>query len=217
MASLDTLLLQRALRAACHATRDADTQATSAREMQQLNEQWAQSYIGFALNDLFRSEYGKSREPYVTFETSVSWLDGYIVAHDRPGPRPGSLKPRQRFDVVAWSKGGSVAGLVELKDRPVMSRYAELADPRKLCGALRRWPTVRWSMFIFSIRSAKATRATIESNLEEKRDAAFTRIREIVGDFWSTSESKTVPAKGSRVMWAGAVFRKPRKGPGRRG
>lgn len=210
MASLDRQILHCALKAACDATRDAGTHTTSAREMDMLNEQWAQSYVGLALNDFFRRRYKDRHGSYVTFETSVRWLDGYLPDHDRPGPRPGSLSDRQRFDIVAWSKGGSVGGLLELKDTPMMGRYGEAADPRKLCGALRRWPALRWSMFLFSMRTPKTTPATIEADLRKKRNAACQRIRATVGEFWRTSDSQSVAARGSRLMWAGVVFRRPR-------
>jgi hypothetical protein len=176
--------------------------------MDLLNEQWAQSYVGLGLNDLFRRRYQDDEGGFVTFETSVRWLDGYLPDHGRPGPRPGSLSDRQRFDIIAWSKGGSVAGIVELKDTPVMSRYAEASDPAKLCGALRRWPSVRWSMFLFSIRSAKHKQGEIAADLLKKRDGAFQRIRATVGEFWRICGSQTVAARGSRVMWGGVIFRK---------
>jgi hypothetical protein len=205
----DRETLHSALCAASEATVDAATHTTSAREMDLLNEQWAQSYVGLALNDLLRKRYRDASGSFVTFETSVTWLDGYLPDYVRSGPRPGGLRDRQRFDVVVWSKGGGVAGLVELKDTPVMSRYAESSDPRKLCGALRRWPSLRWSIFLFSIRSSKTTNSLIEGDLCGKRDASLGRIRKVAGDFWRTWDSFVVPAKGSRVMWVGVLFRKP--------
>ncbi|PSJ40594.1 hypothetical protein [Allosphingosinicella deserti] len=205
---IDRDILEAALDAACESTSDAATHTETPAERDLLNEQWAQSYIGLALNDMFRQRYSNDKAGYVSFETTVSWLDGYLPAPTKPGPRPGGLTARQRFDAVLWSKGGKATGLVELKDRPFMGRYAESSDPQKLCGGLRRWPTLRWAMFLFSIRCPAKSKC-IDDDLAAKRDDILMRIRKDVGDFWRVSSSKIVPGRGSRTMWVGVVFRRP--------
>lgn len=205
----DDLLIV-ALEAACEATTDAGTHATSTREMDMLNEQWAQSYVGVALNDALRERYDKAKGSYLSFETSVAWLDGYLPDHDKPGPRPGSLTPRQRFDIVVWSKGGKVAGLVELKDTPVLSRYAATADPAKLCGALRRWSALRWGIFLFSLRTSSAgTASEVGKRLSKRRDQALEKIRQQSGGYLRAHRSRQVPGRGSCVLWVAVLFRRP--------
>jgi hypothetical protein len=201
-------LLRCALEAACRASWEADHHTQSSRERLLLNEQWAQSYIGFDLNDLLRERYASREGGYVTFETCVNWLEGFIGEERGPGRIAGSLRSRQRFDIVLWSKGGRPAAVIEIKDQPVMQSYSRLADPLKLCGALRRWPSLRWAMFLFSVRTvAGGTKAEVNDRLRRKAGEVFAAIEVELPGRVTCKRSLAVPGQGSKLLWAGAVFR----------
>ncbi|HEX8624888.1 MAG TPA: hypothetical protein VF782_07395 [Allosphingosinicella sp.] len=203
-------ILNAALEAACRSSWEAGMHTLSCRDQFLLNEQWSQSYVGLAFNDVLRRCYGNKEAAYVTFETCVSWLEDFAGQERGPGRPPGRLRKGQRFDIVVWSKGWKVAGLVEIKDQPVVESYAHTADPTKLCGALRRWPSIRWGMFLFSVRSSGGRKyPSIQAELEAKSGKVFTAIEKALPRMVRAKRTRLVEGRGSRLLWCGAIFRKP--------
>lgn len=175
-----------------------------------LNEQWSQSYVGLGLNDELRRRYGNGEAAYVSFETCVSWLEDFAGHKRGPGCPPGRLRKGQRFDIVVWSKGWKVAGLIEIKDQPVMQSYSQTSDPKKLCGALRRWPSIRWAMFLFSVRSSGTRKyQNVVTELEAKSRKVFAGIEEVVPGWMTMAKTLVVDGRGSKLLWGGAIFRRP--------
>jgi hypothetical protein len=142
-------LLISAVNAACLASQDSGVNGYSAKESGPLNEQWVHSYVGFAINDELRCRYKDAeRSNFVTFETSVAWLEEFGAGVKIVGKRPAALTKRKRFDLTIWTKGADIGGVIEIKDQPAMARSVELGDPTKLCKALDRWETTLGCIFI---------------------------------------------------------------------
>jgi hypothetical protein len=121
-----------------------------------------------------------------------------------------------RFDIVVWSKGGSVAGLIEIKDQPVMQNYTQIADPKKICDALRRWPDVRWGLFLFSVRSSGASRGeAIALELRRKCEAVFSSISAKFPKNVTKTRILGVSGRDSKLAWGGVVLRAVKPDPTR--
>lgn len=143
-----------ALDAADQATIDSDEHDLSVRELGLLNEQWIHSYVGDAISRHLQAAHGGDhRRPFVTYETSVSWLEYFIDQKRTCGRIRGKLSDRRRFDVTVWSRDRRATGLIEIKYQPIMSTYSRTTDPVKLLGALRRWDSLRWGMFLYCTRN----------------------------------------------------------------
>ena len=169
-----------------------------------LNEHWCQSYVGIAINERLREQYGYHDDAFVTFETSVAWIEKYTAARRR-GRKPGNLTDRQRFEILVWSKGGVPAGIVEVKDDPVMQAYFCQADPKKLEAALKRWAEIRWGIFLFSVRPRlSVTNPKCRLRLAEKRDKVFHHAAMAVQCNTLEKASREVPDEP--LMWCGMGF-----------
>lgn len=196
------------LKAACSAAYDAGRHDLRPNELKLLNEQWTHSYVGIAINDELRRRH-QSDSSFITFETSVGWMEEICGVEGRAGRPPGVLSPRQRFDLVVWSKGGSPVGLVETKDQPLISNYAQTADPKKICGALRRWPSLRWGAFLLSLRASKATTARdITLELGSKAERVAAAIQCAVGKQYYRHATLPTPGQGSRTSWMAVMFKR---------
>lgn len=201
-------ILDRALRAANEATKDAGRHTASSRCEELLNEQWVQSYVGIAINDLLRDRY-VSEETFVSFETSVSWLEDFISRPRGAGCIPGKLRDRQRFDITVWSKGGSVAGLIEIKDQPILSARALSSDPKKICDALRRWPSLRWGMFLFSVRSSESNRySSRRAEVEAKSNKYLGQVEAHSGCVkdYTKLDNSLLAKRGGALGWCAVMF-----------
>jgi len=206
-------LLDIILKAASQAVCDAGNNRLRPKELGLLNEQWTQSYVGIAINDALRVQYQDKESSHVTFETSVAWLEEFCGVEGKVGRPPGVLTERQRFDVVAWSRGGYPIGLIEIKDQPVGSTYGRTNDPQKLCSALRRWDKVRWGVFLLSLRAARGnTRSAALGELDRKARGVTALITKSVQDGqFRGHRVMVVPGPGSRILWLAALFRRPKR------
>lgn len=208
--AIERKILTVALAAGSRSSIEAWDHNLTSDEIGLLNEQWAQSYIGIEINDCLRKSYANAADKsFVSFETSVSWLEGFLGEKRGPGRIPGSLRDRQRFDVTVWSKGGRVAGLVEIKDQPIMQEYSRTADPGKICRALKRWPSIRWGMFLFSVRSSGSNRfKSLRDELDVKRDKVFASIdRACSANIADLGRNDDVLEAGGCMVWGGVLFR----------
>lgn len=193
---------------ALRASREAGEDCVGAHEMGALNEQWVHSYVGFGINRYLASSYkGDFDRPFVTYELSVNWLD-YFLDRRRPGPLPTGLSEKSRFDICVWSKGFKPVGLVEIKDEPIMQEYSRGRDPEKISSALRKFPSLKWGIFLFSVRVSDERRHDQISHIDEKirlvcetsdEWSGYTRSRLIKGPFDKLS--------GQKVRWAALVYR----------
>ena len=200
-------LLKWAVEAACEASQDSGSHTQSVQEPYLLNEQWVHSYVGIAINDHLRRVYKKPKEYFVTFETCVSWIEDFFGEERGRGRKRGRLRDRQRFDVVVWSEGGQISGLIEIKDQPIMQKYSQISDPVKLIGALRRWPKLKWAIFLFSVRTTKVMgTAGVASALAGKSKFVFDAIEGVVPEWTTSTYPRRVSGKGSQVMWCGVLF-----------
>jgi hypothetical protein len=203
-------LLRVALGAARQASRDSDEHNLSVHEIGYLNEQWVQSYIGDAISrHLFSSYKTKASRPFVTYETCVSWLEYFFDQKRSRGRVPGKLTDRSRFDLTVWSKSGKSVGLIEVKDEPIMVAYSKTSDPSKLVGALKRWESLRWGIFLYSTRNAtKKTGTDRKNHLRDKSQAVFDVIKTKFGKSVSLNYvvSDILREDDAQVLWAGVVF-----------
>ena len=207
-------ILDIALDAADRATVNSEEHDLTVKEMGLLNEQWTQSYVGDAISRELRRIFGGDGDrPFVTYETSVSWLDHFFKKHRGPGRIPGGLSERQRFDITVWPMKRPPLGLIEIKNEPIMSAYSRRSDAKKLHGALRRWTSLRWGIFLFCTRNNTSKKGdAVCEHLEKLAEDTFSAIREVIGKsaHISTETSKMVRQEGRQMMWAGVIItRKP--------
>jgi hypothetical protein len=204
-------ILSVALEAAEASTIYADDGHTPVKDVGILNEQWAQSFVGDAISRHLRDSYAHQKmQPYVTYETKVSWLEHYFPKSSN-GPYANGLTHRSRFDIAVWRKSNGVAGLIEIKDEPVMGAYSKSRDTEKLIGALRRWPDLRWGIFIFSTRATANYEddCKLSSNIENKRGSVEAVVRKVASKFNVAFVHRDSDIKSSRLVhWSGAIIRR---------
>lgn len=205
-------LLGVALEAARQGSVDCDESDLNAKDVGLLNEQWTQSYVGDAISRYLRSFYqAEGGRPYVTYETTVSWLEYFFDQKRSPGPVPGKLSDRRRFDLSVWSKSGKAIGVIEIKNEPLMSGYSKSNDPGKIVGALRRWQNLQWGMFIFCVRNnTKKEGSVLAKHLKERAEATFDFVqvnhRKDAKMTWQSAT--TLDNDGSQCLWAGILFQR---------
>jgi hypothetical protein len=148
------------------------------------NEPWFHTYIGFGLNDFLRRSFiGDANDFFVTFETSVSWINGfYGLKRPPPGRPPGALTGGQRFDLLVWSSKQKPLGLIEIKNQPLGSDEPD-RDLKKLRDGLFLWSnerncSIQWGIFLFCVRCDDG-RITAEKR-NEKINASAKRYLELV-------------------------------------
>lgn len=205
-------ILEVAIEAADFATVDAEEDRLNARQIGLLNEQWIQSYVGDAISRHLRYLNGEEHcRPFVTYETSVAWLEHFFGEKRGPGRIAGKLSERQRFDITVWSANRVPVGLVEIKNEPIMSSYSRTADSQKLVGALRRWGTLRWGIFLFCARNnTKKAGAVMKRHLHLMAQKTFEAIQDAVDGKARTSltMSKSLHDDKCKMMWAGVIIRR---------
>lgn len=204
-------ILKVALQAAEGATIYADDGHTSVKEIGLLNEQWVHSFIGDAISRHLRDNYAQQKDqPYVTYESIAGWLDDYFSKRSR-GPYANGLTDRTRFDLAVWRKAKGLSGLIEIKDEPVMAHYSRSRDTEKLIGALRRWPELRWGIFIFSVRATSnyPDDKKLLDHMSRKREKVFDVIRDVASDYsLRIMTGKCDPKTCRLVQWSGAIIRR---------
>lgn len=205
-------ILEKALAAAHQSTISADEDKLSAHEIELLNEQWVQSYVGDAISRHLRHIHGEDHgRPFVTYETSVAWLEHFFGQPRRPGRIAGKLSDRQRFDITVWPADRAPIGLIEIKNEPIMSAYSRTADSEKLVGALRRWKSLRWGMFLFCARNNTSKEGGAKKeHLHAMIDKTFQAVQEAVHRSARTSLkiSEVVQDDECQMMWAGIIIRR---------
>jgi hypothetical protein len=204
-------ILAVALTAAEASTVYADDGHTSVKEIGILNEQWAQSFVGDAISRQLRERYAHAKpQPYVTYETKASWLDYYFPNRSR-GPYAKRLTDRSRFDLAVWKKTNGISGLIEIKDEPVMGSYSKSRDTEKLIGALRRWPDLRWGIFLFSTRATSNYEddRKLAEHIEKKRDSVESVVSKVDSNFTCEFVHRNSNSKKCRLVhWSGAIIRR---------
>ena len=209
-ASRPRSILKVALAAAEKATFDSDEGATSVKQLGLLNEQWAQSYVGHAISRHLQQAYEiEDSWPLVTYETSAAWID-YFVPERSPGPYATGLGDKSRFDLTVWHKNRTIEGLVEIKDQPVMEQYSKSRDPGKLVAALRRWPTIKWGIFLYSVRATDHyDDDKMNQHLSAKIDRVDSAVQVIDKRFKVAFDRLNPQARSTKcVMWSGAIIRR---------
>lgn len=199
-----------ALDAADQATIDSDEHDLSARELGLLNEQWIHSYVGDAISRHLQAAYdGAHCRPFVTYETSVSWLEYFIDQERTRGRIPGKLSDRRRFDLTVWSRDRQAMGLIEIKYQPIMSTYSRTSDPEKLLGALRRWDSLRWGMFLYCTRNNSGRDGEkLLKHLKESSKRTFNLIEEALSGRARLSY-KVSDVIERQALWAAVLVRRP--------
>jgi hypothetical protein len=90
-----------------------------------------------------------------------------------------------------------------------MQHYSRTADPRKLCGALRRWSKLRWGLFLFSVRSSKPKPGeTVNDELDRKYSEIVAAVREEVSDSFDCARKCKVEDRDSKVIWGGVLLQR---------
>jgi hypothetical protein len=205
-------IVEVALQATDFATIDAEDDRLSAREVGLLNEQWIQSYVGDAISRYLRHMHGEEHaKPFVTYETTVAWLEHFFGETRGPGRIAGKLSDRQRFDITVWPANRAPVGLIEIKNEPIMSAYSRTADSQKLAGALRRWGTLRWGIFLFCVRNNTSKEgAVMKEHLHLMVQKTFDAIQGAVNGIARTSlkVSNKLHDDERQIMWAGAIIRR---------
>lgn len=204
-------ILHAALDAAIASCHDAGTHEYSTADKFQLNEQWCQSYIGFAINDCLRKEFDDDGG-FVTFETSVGWLKNFANSAPVGGRPRGAFSDRGRYDLVAWDNKGRPSGVIEIKDVSNLASSAVEKDCLKIQAAIDKLDTVRWGLFLFSVRaSAGRSVDRISEQLDSKSkkitDAIYRRFpNHAVRHEQSSSEQ----LDQCRMAWTGVLFQESR-------
>lgn len=199
-----------ALDAANQATIDSDEHNLSVCELGQLNEQWIHSYVGYAISRHLQVEYGgDDRLPFVTYETSVSWLEYFFDQKRSSGPIRGRLSDRRRFDITVWSRDRKAMGLIEIKYQPIMSTYSRTTDPEKLLGALRRWDSLRWGMFLYCTRNNSGRDGEeLLKHLKESSKRTFHVIEKALSGRARLSY-RASDVDEAQALWAAVLIRRP--------
>lgn len=211
--------LKKAVELALLSTEDAGGSELTAFEFGLQNEPFVHSYVGIGINDLLRAYYhrsspkGKDKHDnrlFVTFETSVSWIDDFMSDKRQPGRPAGKvyLSDRSRFDLLAWSSDGFPRVTVEIKNQFTTQMDSLNSDIKKLCAALNYWNKLKYSIFIFSLRHNS------REFENEKRKALTIRFEEILKQFECNLNNCYIshkyladpPTENSRVAWGGIAI-----------
>jgi len=203
-------ILRIALDAAVQATLDSGEDRTSVKDLGLLNEQWVQSYVGDAISRHLQAVYGPEKtQPFVTYETNAAWID-YFAAERSSGPYAKGLGDKSRFDLTVWGRNRTIEGLIEIKDQPVMETYSRARDPKKIMAALRKWPNLKWGLFLFSVR---ATDHYDDEKMDLHLNNKISKVEGAVSDldkrFKFTFERQDMKARSTKcVVWCGVIVRR---------